>query len=92
VTRRTEGAGVLGQAFAVDQYTALWLYTAAGAILTGERARRGTLEPRQLADIAAFPEDPISCPVDALLALRPAFTLVGGRAAYDPTGMLTQKE
>jgi len=86
VTRGTQGAGVLGPQQAIDQYTALWLYTAAGAYLSGESGRRGTLQPRRLADLVALPADPITCPVDDLLTVRPAFTLVGGRALYDPDG------
>ena len=91
VTRRTESAGVLGAANAIDQYTALWLYTAAGAHFTGESIRRGTLQPRRLADMVAFSDDPVTCPVDQLLSLRPVFTLVGGRAAHDPQNMLEQR-
>ncbi len=68
----------------VDQYTALWLYTAAGARFGGESHLRGTLQPHRLADLVAFPKDPVKCPVDDLLPLRPAFTVVGGRAVYDP--------
>ena len=84
VTRGTEAAGVLGPDQAIDQYTAFWLYTAAGARLGGEDHLRGTLAPRRLADLVAFHTDPITCPVDGLLPLRPAFTLVGGRAVFDP--------
>jgi predicted amidohydrolase YtcJ len=88
VTRGTQGAGVLGPEYAVDQYTAHWLYTAAGARFGGEADRRGTLQPRRLADLVAFRADPITCPIDDLLALRPAFTIVGGQAVYDPEGQL----
>jgi predicted amidohydrolase YtcJ len=88
VTRGTQGAGVLGQEQAIDQYTAFQLYTAAGAQLCAENARRGTLQPRHLADLVAFAVDPLTCPVDALLAVRPSFTVVGGRALYDPDGRL----
>jgi len=84
VTRGTEAAGVLGPDQVIDQYTAFWLYTAAGARLGGEDHLRGTLAPRRLADLVAFHTDPITCPVDGLLPLRPAFTLVGGRAVFDP--------
>lgn len=84
VTRATEGAGVLGREFAVDQYTAWWLYTAAGMRLGSERHPHGALQPRWLADLAAYPTDPITCPVDKLLTLRPVFTIVGGRAVHDP--------
>lgn len=90
VTRRTENAGVLGPDYAVDQNTALWLYTAAGAIFGGESAIRGTLQPRRLADLAAFPKDPTTCPVDDLLSLRSSFTVVGGKVRYDPQNMLQQ--
>jgi predicted amidohydrolase YtcJ len=82
-------AGVLGPESAVDQYTAVWLYTAAGSIFSGESSLRGTLRPRRLADMVAFRQDPTSCPVDDLLSLRPVFTLVGGRVAYDPENMMT---
>ncbi len=86
VTRQTQDAGVLGSAYAIDQYTALQLYTAAGARLDGEQGRRGTLQPGRLADLTAFRRDPVTGPVDDLLALRPVFTLVGGKAIYDPDG------
>jgi predicted amidohydrolase YtcJ len=88
VTRGTEGAGSLGADQAIDRETAIRLYTAAGADLDGERARRGTLEPGHLADLAAFSVDPLTCPLDELPSVRPAFVLVGGRAVYDPAGRL----
>jgi predicted amidohydrolase YtcJ len=88
VTRGTEGAGVLGAEYGVDQYTAWWLYTAAGARLGGERRPHGTLQPGWLADLAAYPKDPVRCPVDELLTLRPTFTVVGGRTVHDPDGRL----
>jgi predicted amidohydrolase YtcJ len=88
VTRRTEGAGVLGAREAIDQYTALRLYTAAGAQLDRESGRRGTLQAGRLADLVAFGADPVTCPTDDLLALRPVFTVVGGRPVYDPAGRL----
>jgi predicted amidohydrolase YtcJ len=88
VTRGVEGVGTLGPDQAVDREMALWLYTAAGAALDGESARRGTLEPGRFADLVAFPVDPMTCLVDELPGLRPVFTLVGGRAMHDPAGLL----
>lgn len=64
------------------------LYTAAGARLNGESHRRGTLQPGRLADLVAFRSDPITCPIDDLPSLRPVFTLVGGRAVYDPEALI----
>ena len=88
VTRGTKKVGVQGPEYAVDQYTAVQLYTAAGAQLIGESDRRGTLQAGRLADLVAFRADPITCPVDAIPSLRPTFTIVGGRAVYDPGTML----
>jgi predicted amidohydrolase YtcJ len=89
VTRGTEHAGVQGPEYAIDRYTALRLYTAAGAELDGESQRRGTLQPRKLADLIALRTDPTTCPVDALPHLKPVFTMVGGRSVYDPEGILS---
>jgi predicted amidohydrolase YtcJ len=88
VTRQTQRAGTLGPQWAIDQYTALQLYTRAGTRLTGEEGLRGTLQPHRLADLVAFSSDPTTCPVDELRSLRPVFTMVGGRAVYDPDGRL----
>jgi predicted amidohydrolase YtcJ len=89
VTRATEQVGVQGPEEAIDQYTAVQLYTVGGAQLDGESQRRGMLQAGKLADVVAFRADPITCPVDDLRALRPAFTVVGGRAVFDPDGQLS---
>ncbi len=88
VTRGTLKVGIQGPEYAIDQYTAVQLYTVAGARLNGESHRRGTLEPRRLADLVAFRSNPITCPIDDLPSLQPIFTMVGGRAVYDPEAML----
>ncbi len=88
VTRGTLKAGIQGPEYAIDQYTAVQLYTVAGAQLNGESHRRGTLEPGRLADLVAFRSDPITCPIDNLPELAPIFTMVGGRAAYDPEALI----
>jgi len=90
VTRGTQQAGGQGPEYAIDQYTAVRLYTAAGAELNRESQRRGTLQPRKLADLVAFRTDPITCPVDALPDLRPVLTMVGGRVVYDPEGVVRE--
>ena len=91
VTRRMKHVGIQGPEYAVDQYTAMHLYTAASAQLNWESERRGTVQPRRLADLVAYRTDPITCPVDQLLGLRPVFTMVGGQAVYDPESMLSEQ-
>jgi predicted amidohydrolase YtcJ len=88
VTRGTKDVGVQGTDQAVDQYTAIELYTSAGARLTHEAERRGTLEPGRLADFVAYRADPVTAPVDDLPSLAPVMTVVGGRAAHDPDRLL----
>jgi predicted amidohydrolase YtcJ len=91
VTWGTKQIGVQGSEYAIDQYTAMQLYTAASAQLNRESERRGTIQPRRLADLMAFRTDPITCLVDQLLGLRPVFTMVGGRAVYDPDSMFEER-
>jgi len=88
VTRGTKDIGVQGPEQAIDQYTAIELYTSAGTHLTGEAERRGTLEPRRLADFVAYRADPVTVPVDDLPSLVPAITCVGGRGVHDPDKLL----
>ncbi len=91
VTHGTKQVGIQGPEYAIDQYSAVQLYTAANAQFNWESHRRGTLQPQRLADLVAYRSDPITCPVDQLLGLRPVFTMVGGRAVYDPEEMLGQQ-
>jgi predicted amidohydrolase YtcJ len=88
VTRGTKDVGVQGADHAVDQYTAIELYTSAGTRLTGEAERRGTLEPHRLADFVAYRADPVTARVDDLPSLTPAITCVGGRGVHDPDKLL----
>jgi predicted amidohydrolase YtcJ len=90
VMRGTKQIGIQGAEQAIDQYTAMQLYTAASAELNWESERRGTIHPHRLADLMAYRTDPITCPVDQLLGLRPVFTLVGGRAVYDPESIFAK--
>lgn len=45
----------------------------------------------RLADLVAFRADPTTCPVDDIPSLRPTFTIVGGRAVYDPETVLGEQ-
>jgi predicted amidohydrolase YtcJ len=84
VTRETATIGVQGPEFAIDRLTAMRLCTVAGADLSDERAALGPLRVGRLADLVAFRRDPLTVPIDELLTLKPAFTVVGGRPVHDP--------
>jgi predicted amidohydrolase YtcJ len=87
VTRQTKEQGVQGPEYAIERYDAARLCTVAGASLIDESNRLGMLSPGLLADIVAFHTDPLTCSVDDLPGLKPALTMVGGSAVYDPEGV-----
>jgi predicted amidohydrolase YtcJ len=89
VTRQTRDAGIPGPTEAIDRHTAIELLTSAGARLTGEFHRRGTLEPGRLADLVAYETDPLTVHIDDLPSLEPVLTVIGGRVMHDPRGLLS---
>ena len=91
VTRGTRAAGIQGRDHAIDRATALELSTVGGARLDREFPRRGVLGVGSLADIVAYPEDPFTADIDRLADMTPAFTIVGGRAMFDPDGRLSPR-
>jgi predicted amidohydrolase YtcJ len=88
VTRNTRTAGIQGPEHAIGIATALELYTVGTARLDHEQDRLGSIAPGKLADLIAYPTDPLTTDPDDLADLTPTFTMVGGRAMYDPEGML----
>jgi predicted amidohydrolase YtcJ len=89
-TRGTKSAGIQGPEHAIDVPTALRLYTLGTAELTGETDRLGSVMPGKLADLVAYPLDPLAADPDDLAELTPAFTIVGGRPAHDPDKRLAR--
>ena len=83
-TRGTKSAGIQGPEHAIDVVTALRLYTLGSATLNGEADRLGSITPGKLADLVAYPLDPLTADLDDLADLTPALTVAGGRATYDP--------
>src|SRR5215469_10098894 len=84
VTRGTKSAGIQGPEHAISVGTALELYTVGTAALNHEQHRLGSVTPGKLADLVAYPIDPLTADPDDLAELTPAFTIVGGRATHDP--------
>ena len=60
------------------------------AALNHEQHRLGSITPGKLADLVAYPLDPLAASPDDLPGLTPAFTMVGGRATHDPDKRLAQ--
>jgi predicted amidohydrolase YtcJ len=58
------------------------------ARLNHEQDRLGSITPGKLADIVAYPADPLTADLDDLPDLTPVFTMVGGRVEHDPGGRL----
>ena len=90
VTRGTKSAGIQGPGHAISIGTALELYTMGTAALNHEQDRLGSITPGKLADLVAYPLDPLAADPDGLAELTPAFTIVGGRATHDPDKRLAR--
>jgi len=87
-TRGTKAAGVQGPVHAIPVARAVELYTTGSARLNGDADRLGTVAPGRLADLVAYPLDPLAVDPDRLPDLTPSFTVVGGRTVHDPDGRL----
>jgi predicted amidohydrolase YtcJ len=90
ITRGTKSAGIQGPEHAIDVATALALYTMGTARLNHEQDRVGSITSGKLADLVAYPADPLTADPDDLAELTPTFTIVGGRVVHDPSGRLSR--
>jgi predicted amidohydrolase YtcJ len=61
---------------------ALRLYTLGSAWFAKDEARRGSLEPGKLADLAVLDQDYLTIPVEKIASLQSVLTMVGGRIVY----------
>ncbi|WP_282700176.1 amidohydrolase [Streptomyces sp. CC219B] len=83
VTGRTVGDLVLRPPHnRVDRRTALSMFTAAGAALTGEEGVKGVLRPGFLGDLAVLSEDYFAVPEQDIAHIESLLTVVGGRIVY----------
>lgn len=73
---------VLGPGQRLSGTEALRLMTEAGARLTFEEDRKGTITPGKFADLAVLSDDPTTADPEALKDLRCHATLVGGRVVH----------
>ncbi|MCB5164651.1 amidohydrolase [Streptomyces bambusae] len=66
----------------VDRATALAMFTAAGAELTGEQDVKGILRAGYLGDLAVLSEDYFTVPEPEIAHIESLLTVVGGRIVY----------
>jgi predicted amidohydrolase YtcJ len=89
-TRGTRAAGIQGAEHAIGVADAIRLYTVGTAELNGDQDKLGSLTPGRLADVVAYPADPLAISPGDLPGLTPVFTMVGGRPVHDPGGLLAR--
>ncbi len=83
VTGRTAGGTPLNaERNLVSRTEALRLYSAAGAWLTGEEDKKGTLKPGALADLAILSDDYMKIPAEDISKISSMLTIVGGRPVF----------
>jgi hypothetical protein len=83
VSGRTVGGLVLNAPQdRVDRVTALAMYTAAGASLTGEEGQKGQIAPGQYADLAILSADYFTVPESEISFIESVLTIAGGRIVY----------
>ncbi|MGH2359104.1 MAG: amidohydrolase family protein, partial [bacterium] len=66
----------------LDRTDALKLWTVGSSWFSGEDARKGSVAPRQLADLAALSADYFSVPEEEIKRIESVLTIVGGKAVY----------
>jgi hypothetical protein len=83
VSGRTVGDVLLSPAKnRVDRETALTMYTAAGAKLTGEADKKGQIKVGQYGDLALLSADFFSVPEAEISRIESLLTIVGGKVVY----------
>jgi len=82
ITRRGPDGKTIGPGEAVSREEAIRLYTEKAAYLAWDENRKGTLEPGKLADMIILDKDPLTVPVEQLMATKVDMTIVGGRIVF----------
>lgn len=76
----------------VSREKALELYTAAGATLTGEADKKGTITVGKYADLAVLSQDYFTVDDDAITSIEAELTVTGGRIVYTSDAYQGQDE
>ena len=76
------GRQLYGPGNVVDRATGLHMYTVAGAMLTGEADRKGTISAGKYADLAVLSEDYFAVPDSRIAGIESVLTVAGGTVVY----------
>ena len=83
VTRKGMSGKVYGKEEAVSIKGAIRMYTRAGAYLSWDETKKGSLEPGKLADMIVLDRDPLTIEPAELLKANVDLTIIGGKVVYD---------
>ena len=72
-----------GEKQALSRMNALRAASSAGAYLTVDEAKKGSLEVGKYADLAVLSADPLTVPEDKLAEMTAQMTMVGGRIVHE---------
>jgi predicted amidohydrolase YtcJ len=89
MVQRLSGSGTVhGPQERVSPAQALAAYTTGAARAARAERHRGTLVPRQAADLAVLGDDPVTVPDERIGSIEVLATIVGGQASFDQAGLL----
>jgi predicted amidohydrolase YtcJ len=92
VTRGTKAAGIQGPQHAIGVTTALELHTMGTARLNHEQDRLGSISPGKLADLVAYPADPLTTDADDLAELTPSSLSSAARLSTTPAASSARRK
>jgi predicted amidohydrolase YtcJ len=84
IARKSMSGLSCGEAERVGAQEALYAYTAAGAYMTFDEHRKGTLTSGKLADIVVTDTDPLAVPdePERILEMKAEQTILGGKTVF----------
>jgi predicted amidohydrolase YtcJ len=83
ITRRTNDGRVICPEQAITAHEALYGYTMAGALASGEAGTRGSITPGKWADVAVLSADPLLAEPEALSSICVDMTFLAGNVVYE---------
>jgi predicted amidohydrolase YtcJ len=83
VTRKGMSGKVYGKEEAVSITDAIRMYTRAGAHLSWDEGKKGSLEAGKFADMIVLDRDPLTSDPEELLRTNVDMAIVGGKVVYD---------